>query len=112
MSHRHPAADDFQFKENRHTAAFTCKHVWTDGKPILFVSHDQDGDWQFLCGDDDDEAADADYLLVCLEHVAHRDPSVNELATMCTAHVATRSDRGAPWKVEDETPHIRRVIDG
>jgi hypothetical protein len=109
-------ADEFRFKETRHTAAFTCKHVWTDGKPILLVAHDEEGDWQFLCGDDDseddDEKADADYLLVCLEDVADRDPSVNELATMCTAHVATRGHLGGPWKVEDETPqHIRRVID-
>jgi hypothetical protein len=86
--------------------------VWTDGKPILLVSHDQDSDWQFLCGEDRHETATNDLLIVCLEHVVHRDPSVNELATMCTGHVATRPHLGEPWKIEDETPHnIRSVID-
>jgi hypothetical protein len=113
VSHEHPTADDFSFKEDRHTAAYTCKHVWTDGKPILLVSHGGEGDWQFLCGEDHDETAAAkDGLVVCLEHVAHRDPSVNELATMCTGHVASRAHVGAPWKIADETlDDIRCVID-
>ena len=29
---------------------FTCKRVWNDGEPIRYVSHDNDGAFQFLCG--------------------------------------------------------------
>jgi len=112
ISHNHPTAADFRFAEERHTGVFACRHVWMDAKPIVFVSHDEDGDWQFLCGNDHGEVAANGYLLVCLEHIVSRDPSVNELATMCTAHVARRESACAPWSIEDETPgHIRKVID-
>ncbi len=112
LSHDHPVAGDFRFGEDRHTGVFTCRHVWTDGKPILFVSRDEDGDWQFLCDDDHRAAVANESLLVCLEHIVSRDPSVNELATMCTAHVAKREGLGAPSRIEDGTPdHIRKVID-
>ena len=112
VDHEHARAEDFRFAEDRHTRAFTCSHVWTDGKPILFVSHDDDGDWQFLCGEDHTEAAANDCLVVCLEHIVSRDPSVNELATMCTSHFAMREGPDAPWRIKDETPdHIREVID-
>lgn len=111
VSHDHPMAEDFRFSQDRHTGVFTCRHVWTDGKPILFVSHDDEGDWVFLCGEDHRDAAQQ-YLLVCLEHIVSRDPSMNELAAMCTAHVATRAGLDALWTIEDETPdHIRQVID-
>jgi hypothetical protein len=111
MDHDHPSAEDFRFSADRHTGVFTCRHVWANGRPILRVSHDAEGDWQFLCDEDHTDAA-ADCLLVCLEHIVSRDPSVNELATMCTAHVATRERLDAPWKIEDETPdNIRDVID-
>jgi hypothetical protein len=107
----HPKPEDFRFSGDRHTGVFTCRHVWSEGNPILFVSHDEDGDWQFLCGDDHGADARNDGLLVCLEHIVSRDPSINELATMCTAHVATRKDLGAPWKIEDGTPdHVRDTI--
>jgi hypothetical protein len=112
VSHDHPKPDDFRFDEDRHAAAVTCKHVWNDGKPILLVSHDGDGGWQFLCGHEHGESATGDALLVCLEHVVSRDPSVNELAAMCTSHIATREHLGGPWKTVDETPNeIRRVIE-
>jgi hypothetical protein len=112
LNHDHPTAGDFRFNADRHTGVFTCRHVWTDGRPIVFVSHDEDGDWQFLCGDDHSGDTTNDCLLVCRGHIASRDPSVNELATMCTAHVATREGLGAAWRIEDQTPeHIRNVID-
>ena len=31
-------------------AMFTCCHVLEDHKPILYISHDEDGDRQFLYG--------------------------------------------------------------
>src|SRR5947209_249261 len=40
----------WRFQEGSNRAVFTTKSVIHDGLPILFVSHDSDGDWQFLCG--------------------------------------------------------------
>ena len=39
---------EFPFKDAQNTACFTCCHVLEENKPILYVSHDQDGFWQFL----------------------------------------------------------------
>ena len=50
---------DFPFYDVPNTATIICCHIIDDGKPILYVSHDEDdGMWQFLCGSthDIDEA--------------------------------------------------------
>ena len=40
----------FPFSDAPNTACLTCCHVLEENKPILYVSHDEDGYWQFLCG--------------------------------------------------------------
>ncbi len=40
----------FPFADAPNTVCFTCRHVLEENKPILYVSHDKDGYWQFLCG--------------------------------------------------------------
>ena len=42
---------NFPFSDAPNTACFTCCHVLDENKPILYVSHDEDGYWQFLCGE-------------------------------------------------------------
>jgi hypothetical protein len=111
MSHDHPSAPDFRFALDRHAAVLVCTHVWDDGLPIVTVSHDADGGWQFLCDADHTECSASEAKLVCLEHVIARDPSVNAVAGMCSDHTATRSSPEAVWQFEDEVPaNIRRVI--
>ena len=39
----------FPFSDAPNTACFTCCHVLEENKPILYVSYDEDGYWQFLC---------------------------------------------------------------
>ena len=34
-------------------------------KPILYVSHDEDGYWQFLCGGSHKEDAASDWMVKC-----------------------------------------------
>jgi hypothetical protein len=57
----HLVADRFEFDEARNTMVFVCARV-RDGAPVLWVSHDENGDWQFLCGGDhsDPETGDGD----------------------------------------------------
>lgn len=90
----------FRFKEAPNTAAFTCRHVIA-GSPILYVSHDKEGDWQFLCGQGSHSSEDG--LVVGIGHMAERDPTVNELAKMCTGHHAERVTKEAQWTVIDES---------
>lgn len=97
------------FREAPNTAAFVCKHVWNEGAPILYVSHDCDGDWQFLCGGIHSDSHDA--LLICLGDVVARDPSVNDVAGICTSHVAERDRETSPWSIRDETlENVRRIV--
>jgi hypothetical protein len=100
MAHDHPIASEFLFQEDRHTAVFLCKHV-ANGAGILFVTHDVDGDWQFLCGEAHAPEEDKP-LLVCLEHVVSRDPTLNELAKLCTGYRAQRRTVADEWVVIDE----------
>ncbi len=48
----------FPFSDAPNTMCFTCSHVLNDKEPVLYISHDEDGCWQFLCGRNhtDDEA--------------------------------------------------------
>src|SRR5688572_28543470 len=54
-----------------------------DGAPVLHVSHDSDGDWQFLCGGNEHGDGQSDGgLLVCLECRVADDLTLNELSTL------------------------------
>ena len=40
----------FQDIKNPDTYCFVCNHVLKQERPISFIHHDIDDDWQFLCG--------------------------------------------------------------
>jgi hypothetical protein len=93
--HRHSFVDsEWPFSDPINTAAFTTVRVVRDGYPVLLVSHDEEGDWQMLCGTTNDTA---DALVVCLGCAYQRDRSIGELADLppgCGARglIATRRD--------------------
>jgi hypothetical protein len=101
----HSGAADYRFDEDRQLGVFVCKHV-AERAPILFVSHDADGDWQFLCGGAHGDVEGA--RLICLEEVVAADPSLNELAELCEGQQATRESVSAGWQIED--PHEQFVV--
>ena len=75
--------------------AFSTRHVFERGAPILAVYHDaDDGAWQFH-GPGDWQADDL--VVICLEHAVARDPSVAELADLPRGWGATRASAQAPW---------------
>jgi hypothetical protein len=47
------SADDWPFAESDTTLAFACRCVFDNQRPILSVFHDDEGEWQFLCGSQD-----------------------------------------------------------
>lgn len=87
----------FPFYDAPNTAAIICCHVINDGKPILFVSHDEDdGMWQFLC-EKTHETDDA--KLVSLKYVFDLDNTVGDLADMPCGCYATRGTQKDSWVI-------------
>ncbi len=67
----------------------------------MLVSHDDEGDWQFLCGTTNDPA---DGALVSLGTMLARDGTLSEVADMPDGWIAEQAHVGAEWvrsKVEN-----------
>ncbi len=67
-----------------------------ESAPILYVSHDEEGDWQFLGPDPPDTA---DIMLVELAYMLKLDESVGELGDLPRGWCAYRQGPNEPWKV-------------
>ena len=82
---------EFRFSEPENLGVFMCDNVRLRGSPILHVSHDEDGDWQFLCGGEHDREGADGLGIVCLREVVDGDRSLNELAELCPLREAQRA---------------------
>jgi len=80
--------DDWAFPVPPDTLVFTTQPV-LDGTPIRDVHHDQDGDWQLLCGT---TLAVEDARLVHLGHMVEITPSVAVLADLPRGWSASRCE--------------------
>ncbi len=94
------------------TAVMSCRRV-VEGAPILRVSRDDDGEWQFLCGEAHGEGSGCSPKMVTLSHVLKLDGSVKEVADLCTRGSASRNAAGGEWAVHDGhedvvLDHVRR----
>jgi hypothetical protein len=91
---------DFKFREERNLGVFTTRQV-LEGKPVLRVSHDVDGDWQFLCDTTSDVG---DLKLVALEEIVQRDSTLNKLFELNYGWSAWRETPEHDWETwEKET---------
>jgi hypothetical protein len=90
--------DRWPFDEPANLGVLSVRQIFEAGKPILLVSHDEDGDWQFLDGSDNPRVEDG--VLVCLGHVLERDPSVADVHDLPMGWLAWRSAVGASWQRE------------
>lgn len=100
--HRHSfPQSEWPFSTPTNTVAFTTVVVLREGHPVLLVSHDHDGDWQFLCGTTNDIA---NCLIVCLSCAYQRDTSVGELADLPIGWQAWRDSVDAPWERSPSEP--------
>ncbi len=91
---------DWPFVDSVNTAAFTTDGVLHHGLPITAVSHDVDGDWQFLCDTPNDVRKD---LLVCLGCMLELDQSIALVADLPRGWVAWRDSPSLPW---DREPNV------
>lgn len=99
---RQPLLDrntDFKFYEERNLGVYTTRQAF-EGQPILYVYHNEDGDWQFhtsLHPDTDDAK------LVSLEEITKLDPSVNDIYHLQYGWRAWRKNVNTDWEYEEDT---------
>lgn len=74
---------------------FTTTYVLKENKPILYVSHDEDGAWQFHTTNDGVDTTTA--MLVTLQNVLDHDATVNEVSDLPLGHYASRESVGEAW---------------
>src|SRR5690242_17021210 len=86
--------ETWPFPVPRNSVAFTSTHITEDRLPILLVTHDDDGAWQFHSGGTLTEVRPK---VLCLEHVYSLDPSIGELADLPCGWQAEREAVGQPW---------------
>ena len=72
----------------------TTKRVANDGAPLLGVTHDSDGGWQFLDGG---STTEEDAAVLHLAHVVGADLSLVGLADLPLGWQAWRSGPDSPW---------------
>jgi len=86
---------DWPFSDPRNVAVFTTRSVVKDGMAILYVTHDaDDGSWQFH-HDDHPDLAQA--MLVSLESMVERDPTLAQIADLPEGWTATRKAPNENW---------------
>jgi hypothetical protein len=88
---------DFKFYEERNLGVFTTKAT-LEGHPILWVYHNDDGDWQFH-SEEDPQIADS--KIVCLEDLVKADPTLNEIYYLSFGQNAYRESIDSEWEIYD-----------
>jgi len=85
----------YKFADPKNSACISCVHVVKYSLPILYVSHDEDdGCWQFLCGQDHNES---DAMIVGIGNIVKLDSSLNKIHDLSIGRVATRKSADDEW---------------
>jgi hypothetical protein len=104
FEHKQPLLDrnaDFKFREKKNLAVFTTRQWIELNKPILRVVHENDGDWQFLTGDQMPD----DVRVVALDELVLIDKTLNEVFNLEYGESAERKKIGGDW-VRNEAKDI------
>lgn len=111
-SHYHEFLEnEWPFQEAVNTAAFTTSRVVNDNYPVLLVVHEENGDWQLLCGTTNHKK---DCLIICLGCAFVKDRSIGEVADLPLGWKAWRASVDSPWeRGEDiEIPSGSKITQG
>jgi hypothetical protein len=90
---------DFKFYEERNLGVYTTGQAFS-GDSILYVYHNEDGNWQFHTSL---EPNLDDAKLVCLEEITKMDPTINELYHLQYGWWAWRDNKDDEWKYEERS---------
>ena len=83
-------------RTNAHEKSYVCTHVYTDERPVLYVTR-PDGDWCFLCGGDDHADDASSFRVVGLGHIVKRDPSLANVLDLAPNEEAERTAVTEGW---------------
>lgn len=75
---------------------YFCRHIIEDGEPILYIEHDLDGDFQFLCGKDHSEEVPT---IISFCEALEIDPSVRRVLDLDMGQCAVRENINDDWKI-------------
>lgn len=89
---------DFKFYEERNLGVYTTQAT-LEGKPILRVYHNRDGDWQFHS---EEYPEIENSKIVCIENLVKKDPSLNEIHYLNYGQYAIRKDVNSEWEIFDD----------
>jgi hypothetical protein len=100
--HSHDPNQPWLFADPENAASIACSHV-LEGAPVLRVTHDDDdGGWQFLCGQTEPHETN-EGRVVCLGCMVARDALLRQLSTLPLGWCADREGIDAPW-IRSELP--------
>lgn len=85
---------DWPFLDLPNTAVITLRQIAREGQPILYVSHDEDGSWQFL---GDTTTCEVDVMVVSLANILRIDPEARQLADLPPGWFAWRRRVKEEW---------------
>jgi len=88
-------ARDWQFKQAPNTAVISLTRILDGSTAILYVVHDEDGEWQFLDGGD---VSEEDAATVSLKDIVDHDPAIKSLVDLPAGWAAERAAVGDPWE--------------
>jgi hypothetical protein len=100
-----------KFPDPLNTAVYTTVHVMKENSAITLISHELDGDWQFMGRESIDDYTKV-AMIVGLGEVIKIDKSILEIADLQKGYQATRLNKKDNWKItkieysEDETKEM------
>jgi hypothetical protein len=92
---------NWPFSNPPHTGVYLSQAVHAGVEPATYVSHDQDGDWQFH---GDSMANGHPPVVSCFHHPIDADSTLKELADLPIGWYAERVSPGEPWTRQEIPP--------
>jgi hypothetical protein len=86
-----------KFKESLDTAVFTTQYVIESKSVIVYVCHDDDGDWQFHGAEDD--ISEDEMRVVGLGEIITLDNTILDISDLPIGFEAIRKDINSPWTI-------------
>lgn len=87
-----------KFPDPLNKAVFTTVHVMTDNSLITLISHELDGDWQFMGAEPIDDYTKV-AMVVGLGEIIKKDKSILRVADLPKGYQATRVNKKDKWKI-------------
>jgi hypothetical protein len=98
----------WKFTDSPHASAYLSETVYKKEELITYVSHDADGDWQFL-GDKMNQGGGP--VVCCLHHPVNEDQTLKVLADLPPNWYATRDKPGESWQRFKHPPEEAGEVD-